>query len=99
MTNIIQQISIIISLVTNWTGVSVGDKQLGYVVTNHTAEIVYQGKTNKVELLSEPSSIAVYGNWGLVVTNTIQVEYLNLTNYWHGWDVTNAVIKNGGEVK
>ena len=63
MTNLLSQISIILSLVTNWTGVTVGTNELGYVATNHTAELTYQGVKREFHLLSEPSSIAVWRPW------------------------------------
>lgn len=97
MTNIIQQISILVTLVTNWTGVFIDGKELGIVKTNHTVEIVYQGKTNRFELLSQPSSIAVYGNFGLTFTNLMRVEDFILTNYWRWEDVTNVYFPNTGD--
>ena len=60
MTNLLSQISIILSLVTNWTGVTVGTNELGYVATNHTAELTYRGVKREFHLLSEPSGIAVW---------------------------------------
>jgi hypothetical protein len=45
---------------TNWTGHVVGTNELGYVVTNHTAHLVYQGATNHYQLKSVPTDIAVW---------------------------------------
>lgn len=60
MTNIIAEITVTLALVTNWTGVSVGTNELGYVATNHAARIIYEGETNVFQLKSVPSRIAVW---------------------------------------
>lgn len=60
MTNIIAEMTVTLALATNWTGISAGTNELGYVVTNHQARIIYDGQTNVFELKSVPSGIAVW---------------------------------------
>ena len=89
MTNLLSQISIILSLVTNWTGVTVGTNELGYVATNHTAELTYRGGKYSFRLLSEYSDIAVWRPWnatGFTITNFDSRRwYFTNVNYYTNW--------------
>lgn len=72
MTNTIAQFTVSLLLATNWTGVSFKDKELGYVVTNHVATVVYEGKTNDFTLNTVASDKAVWRDYKMqpwVVTN------------------------------
>ena len=60
MTNLLAQISIVLSLCTNWTGIISGTNELGYVATNHTAVVTYREKQHSFLLLSENSNLAVW---------------------------------------
>lgn len=60
MTNLVAEIVVTLTLVTNWTGVNFEGKELGYVATNHTATLTYEGKPHEFELKTVPSNIAVW---------------------------------------
>lgn len=47
-----------LDVVTNWTGAQFNGKELGYLATNHIAEIVYQGETNMFTLKTTASEVA-----------------------------------------
>jgi hypothetical protein len=83
MTNL--TFTLLLSLSTNWTGTTFQDRELGYVVTNHVAEVVYRGQTNRYTLLSEVSDKAV---WGFVVPKPPP-------QAWHWYEPgTNIVVTN-----
>jgi hypothetical protein len=91
MTNLI--FAITLSLITNWTGLKVGTNELGYVMTNHTANIVYHGATNSFVLLSEPSDLAV---WRTNITQWV-TNMFYFTNWWRGTnylEITNLWVTN-----
>lgn len=76
MTNIS---SLIISLVlsTNWSGHFYQQQELGYVVTNHVAEVRYQGTTNRFTLKSDASNTALWRDQPVIQNQS-------LTNfYWY----------------
>jgi hypothetical protein len=58
MTNLIATLSLI--TITNWTGVNFQNKELGYVATNHMANVAYDGSTNQFLLKTIPSDKAVW---------------------------------------
>ncbi len=60
MTNLLSQLAIIISLNTNWTGHVINNKEAGILVTNYSAQIIFENQTNRVELKTTPSSIVVW---------------------------------------
>ena len=89
MTNLI--FTLMFSAVTNWTGVTSGTNELGYVVTNHQAQVIYEGATNLFLLKSVPTSIAVWRPAPTLPTNSIMF----LTNYWMpGLVITNQNATN-----
>jgi len=63
MTNLISELTISITLLTNWTAGTHGTKQLGYVSTNQEASFVYQDQKYYVKLRNDPSSIAVWRDY------------------------------------
>ena len=81
-TNIVA-IAVVLTSATNWTDVIVHDQELGYVVTNHVAQIEYAGRQTNVVLLTELSGIAVWRPavtiWfhGPVYTNFTVTNYVN----------------------
>lgn len=76
MTNLIASIVISLNLSTNWTGMNEGTNELGYVLTNHIATVVYEGQTNQFTLKSVPSGMAV---WRPHVPNAF---IQTATNFW-----------------
>jgi len=79
-TNILATLSFI--LITNWTGVVVDGRELGYVATNHVSKIDWQGKSYEFILKTVPSEIArwkptVSTNWVMYMTN------IGITNDFH----------------
>lgn len=74
MTNLLFTIALVLS--TNWTGYINGTNELGYVLTNHVATVVYRGRTNEFTLLSEPSGTAVWRPQQATIWNSG-----SLTNY------------------
>lgn len=42
MTNLVAEIVVTLTLVTNWTGLNHGTNELGYVATKHTATVPYR---------------------------------------------------------
>lgn len=104
MTNLLEKISIVIVLVTNWTSVRVDNNELGYVAENHVAQITYAGATNEFVLMSHPNGVAVFrpfpafnitNLWwpGLTLTNLVSPK----TNFWI--NPTNMVKNAEGESK
>jgi hypothetical protein len=73
---------------TNWTGVANGTNELGYVTTNHQAQVIYEGATNLFLLKSVPTSIAV---WRPVVPIT---NGFTLTNLW----LPGVILTNTGKL-
>lgn len=61
MTNLVA--TIVLTLSTNWTGVTSGTNELGYVMTNHAAALQYDGKEYTLPLKSDPGSVAVWRPW------------------------------------
>ena len=49
-----------LELVTNWTGYTFQGRELGYVATNHIADVFYQGATNSFTMKTTPSDTAVW---------------------------------------
>lgn len=67
--------------------------ELGYVVTNHVAQLVYEGVTNRMKLKTEKSDLAVWRE--SMLTNYVYPPgWNNLTNFYYPnpWVVTNPVI-------
>lgn len=60
MTNLVAEIVVTLTLVTNWTGLNHGTNELGYVATKHTATVTYEGEPHEFELKTVPSNIAVW---------------------------------------
>jgi len=60
MTNLIASIVITLTVVTNWTGHHNKSLELGYIVTNHVANLTYEGETHAFQLKSVPSENAVW---------------------------------------
>jgi hypothetical protein len=75
-TNSITSITVALVLITNWTGVTFNNKELGYVATNHILTVDYQGGTNQFTLKTVASERAVWRQaqpmQGIAITN----------NYW-----------------
>lgn len=91
MTNLLATIAVQLSLATNWTGVYFGTNELGYVLTNHEAVVVYQRETNKFLLKSVPSNIAVWRpQMTVLITNSV------IPYWWYGKPITgtNNIILN-----
>ena len=59
MTNLVSVV-VALSTATNWTGVVVQERELGVVLTNHTAVVEYRGKRTEVVLLTELGEVAVW---------------------------------------
>ena len=81
MTNLVAEIVVTLTLATNWTGVNFNNHEVGYIVTNHTATITYEGEKKDFALKSVASNIAVWrpaNNW-LVITNSA-IYFKNWTN-------------------
>ena len=74
MTNAIITISLV--LTTNWTGVQDNGKELGYVSTNHVAQVMYQGATNEYILKTCASEKA---RW----RDTKIMSATNIVNMWY----------------
>lgn len=60
MTNLIAEVTIALNLATNWTGHVVGTNELGYVLTNHVAEISYQSNKYSFTLTNTLSDKALW---------------------------------------
>lgn len=60
MTNLITQVTLAFVLITNWTGVVFEKQELGYVATNHTLKVQYEGKAFEFQLKCVPSNKAVW---------------------------------------
>lgn len=74
---------------TNWTGVTHGTNELGYVVTNKVSQVVYQGVTNETQFHTDLTGIAVWRQRlpefkFIIGTNRIQGDFrIYPTNtYW-----------------
>ena len=76
MTNLLAQITISLSLITNWTGHVFEGKEVGYVATNHVATVLYQDVTNQYTLKTTVSEIAVW-------RKAEPRQYLTVTNGWN----------------
>ncbi len=77
MTNLITILSL--TLATNWTGILVGTNEMGYVSTNHSLTVHYDGTEHTFTLKSVPSNVAVWRptqRWG---------EPIYLTNFPNIW--------------
>jgi len=91
ITNVLQpeySFQLIVTPDTNWTGYNFQGKELGFVVTNHIAQITGNEVTNRIQLKSIPSKIAVWREWQnlLIMTNANSIrlwEYHSITNI-HG---------------
>jgi hypothetical protein len=77
MTNIIWAITLV--TITNWTGHMVGTNELGYIATNHSLTVNYNGTDHKFTLLSEPGNVAV---WRPQDTTLQWLKGATLTNYY-----------------
>lgn len=73
MTNL-TAISVII-LSTNWTGIVVEKKELGYITTNTQAIVCFDGLTNRFELKKELGSVALWRD---------EVKPVDWTKAWGG---------------
>lgn len=82
MTNILATVALIVS--TNWTDQIHDGKQLGYAVTNHVANIVYQDSTNTLTLKQDTGPFV----WG----GTRKEIGTNMSGELHAW----YWITNGG---
>jgi len=82
MTNIVATVALIIS--TNWTDQIHDEKQLGFLVTNHVATVIYQGETNIFTLKQDTGPFV----WG----GTKKVTGSNVFGETHTW----CYITNGG---
>jgi hypothetical protein len=76
---------------TNWTGVVSSGKELGFVVTNYVAQIVYDGGTNYLTVKTTVSDIAKWRTpcapnggfpteWKLIITNYVTTPFVATTN-------------------
>ena len=83
MTNLI--FTLMFTAVTNWTGVANGTNELGYVTTNHQAQVIYEGATNLFLLKSVPTSIAVWRPM-----ETLNISTWNVTNKYPYYVITNC---------
>lgn len=92
MTNLCAELAIYSLVVTQWTGLTLNNKEAGVVVTNHEARVSFEGRTNALPLKTELSEVAVWRDRPdlpvLVFTNTIRSwplipwPYPNYTNYY-----------------
>ena len=67
MTNTIASLAIELTLATNWTGIAVGTNELGYVVTNHTAIVSYEGEVKRYTIKQTPAPFAVWREQKIVI--------------------------------
>lgn len=67
-----------LELATNWTGYMVGTNELGYVLTNHVAEITYQSNKYSFTLTNTVSDKAVW--------RPTQTLYVTNYNEWPKWE-------------
>ena len=72
----LQEVHVTLELATNWTGVINQKQELGYVVTNHIANITYQNEVSHFTLKTVASDIAVWRPL-VLVTNGVP-------SWWRG---------------
>ena len=78
MTNLLATLTIV--AITNWTGyIAPSGQEAGIVCKQHTANIVYKGKTNTMVLLAEPTKRAVFKP--VIIVPTYNITNLWLTNF------------------
>lgn len=88
-TNLVASIAISLVIHTNWTDVIEQDNELGFLVTNHVAQIEYAGHKTNVVLLTELSGIAVWRP--VLIWKSHGPAY---TNYVPLWIETNIISTN-----
>jgi hypothetical protein len=77
--------------ITNWTGYTFQDRELGYEATNHIATIYYQDVTNVTVLKTVSSDKAVWREPPKItcLTNSFETTTTNIYYYWDGTPATN----------
>ena len=96
MTNLLTKFSIAATLVTNWTGVNSGTKELGYVSTNQHAVVVYRGGTNRLLVADDLSGLAVWREKDntLYLTNGVGRGWITVPgrSVMPYWSFTNGIL-------
>lgn len=86
MPNLITELSISLVVITNWTGVQLGTKELGYVATNHVANVCYEGEKYEFPIKTTGSDVAV---WRLAPNYSFTNSWIQIHD--HGFIVTNEL--------
>lgn len=97
MTNLLTTFTITATLVTNWTGVNSGQRELGYVSTNQHAVVVYRGKPTKTLVADDLSGIAVWREKDntLYLTNGVGRGWMTMPgiSVMPHWNFTNGTLE------
>jgi len=81
------RVASVLSLATNWTGITSGTNELGYVVTNHHAIVVYQEKTNSFFLKLDLSPVAVWRERRLEINTITNMSLDWIIPRWRGMPI------------
>lgn len=89
-TNLVAEIVVTLTCVTNWTGFVADKQELGYVATNHVATITYEDTPHVFALKTTQSGIAVWRPES--ARNSLILKWPSGTNIY--WDSRTMVVTN-----